>query len=253
MRIEHIDRGFVQYFDNDVIEKIIWVGDYVKVENANQIIIDPKLIMEGKVTEWDKIEYVGTCTIHYHHKPPKEFNHISFDGYNSQYGMPVSTDGSKLFIGSWEKTLNGVKRGLRAYDIESGALLWRLNEGKIRNIFVYSDYLIAIQADVSVFKIDINSGEVLEKIKSGTIEQQFEVVGSPYIFVDSIGGKLSIVDPETMLVIKKYHRQLPGFIKSVHLQDNILTVTVFRVHSNSDGSDSRSETSVVLDPSFSKV
>ena len=223
---------FAQYFDNNVIEKIVCVGEYVKVGTSTF----PNAA--GEIMQADKMKFFGTCTIHFHNKPPKEWSSsfINFDWYNSQYGTPISADGSKLFIGSWEKALDGVKRGLRAYDIESDSLLWRLNEGKIRNIFVYSDYLIATQADASVLKVDINSGEVLGQVRSRAIEHAFDL-GSPYILVDSIGSKLGVVDVEKMEVVKKYDiykskilnpsscRSL--VIQDAQLQDNILTVSGF--------------------------
>ena len=180
--------------------------------------------------------------------------------YSGQYGMPVSEDGSKIFVGFWEKAYEGEKRGLQAYDIESDSLLWRLNEGKIRNLFVYSDYLIATQADASVLKVDINTGEILGQVRSGAIERSFDL-GYPYIMVDSIGNKLGVVDVEKMEVVKKYDKYRSKIlnpsncrslvIQSAQLQDNILTVSGFEGSPPGRYDLDDEPFSRVIDPNFS--
>jgi len=75
MRIERIDGGFVQYYESNVIEKIA---------------------------------FLDTCTIYFHNKPPKELSNVDFGiAYNSQYGIPVSEDGSKYssVVGNGKKDL----------------------------------------------------------------------------------------------------------------------------------------------------
>jgi len=234
MRIEYIDGdtngSFVQYFDNKVIEKIVWLGNYVKVgvsKFTNNI---------GEIIETDIHKNFGTCTVYFHHKPPKELSNVPFDTvYNRQYGMPVSEDGSKLFVGHWQKVRGKVKNGLQAYDIESDSLLWWLNEGKIRQIFLYSNYLIALQVDGAIFKVDIDNGEMLGQIKSGTLEDMFEL-DKPYVLVNAIRGKLCVVDTETMTVVKTYGDPFRSpiinpsnyfslMIWDAVLQDNVLTIS----------------------------
>ena len=253
MRIEYVERGFEQHFDNKVIEKIVYIGDYINVGT------DTFRNNTGELMTVDKQKFVGVCTIHFYHKPPKELRNVNFDsGYNSQYGIPISEDGSKLFVGHWEKTLDGSKRGLEAYDTESGALLWRLHEGKIREIFVYSTYLIALQAGGAVFKAGIDSGEVLGQIKSGTIEQQFEL-DSPYTLVNAIKGKLSVLDTEKMAVLKTYSPKtvnpsncLSALIQNVSLQDDVLTISGIEEYPDGDFSMPEGRAfSRVIDSSFS--
>lgn len=205
MQIERIVGGFIQYFDDPVIERIFC--DYKDYEN-------------------------GICTVYFHDKPPKEL-HIGCSTYNSQYGTPFSNDGSKLFVGAWEKELEGVKKGLRAYDIETGSVLWRLDESRIRHIFVYSSYLITIKALANILKVDINNGSVLGNVKSGTIESIYDL-GFPYILANTISGKLSIVDIEKMQVVKNYKWKELGpsiahgsAILDATLRGNVLYVTVF--------------------------
>jgi len=240
MQIEFVEGGFTQYFDNEVIEKIVCLGDCIQ--------------------EVDKYKFVGTCSIYFHHRPPKELCSMNFNVvYNSQYGMPISEDGSKLFVGHWEKTLDGDKRGLEAYDIESGFLLWRLNEGKIREVFVYSNYLVALQANGAVFKVDIDSGKILAQIKSGTIEQQFDL-GSSYILVEAVRGKLSVIDTEKMAVVKVYgpnvvnpSNYLSVLIQNVILQDDILTVSGLEGYSNDDDFNIFQECPISQEKPFSRV
>jgi hypothetical protein len=105
MQIINIDYGFIQIIENNIIEKIV-------------------------------CQYDGICTIYFYDKPPKKIN-IGCEVYNRQYGISISENGSNLFFGSWGK-------GLLAYDIESGKLLWKSSDRKIRHIFVYTVYLIAL-------------------------------------------------------------------------------------------------------------
>jgi len=184
--------GFVQYFENNVVEKIICFGKDVK-EGTYKYTNNAGIIMEE-----DKIKYFGTLTVHFHNKPKKEMNSIDLcPSHSGRLGMSVSEDGCKLFIGSEEK-----KRGLRAYDIETDSLLWRLGEGKIGNIYVYSTYLVC-NTNRSIIKLDIDNGTVLNLIKSGTIEQIFDL-GYPYVLADTISGKLCVINTESMKIIKNY-------------------------------------------------
>jgi len=259
MKIEYVERGFVQYFDNDVIEKIAYLGDYIKVGTIRG------RDMDDKIVEVDNVKFFGTCTVYFHNKPPKELHNVNFEaGYNSQYGIPVSADGSKLFVGHWRKSRGKVKNGLQAYDVESDSLLWWLNEGKIREIFVYSNYLVALQANGAIFKVDIDSGDVLGQIKSGTIESQFEL-DSPYILVDSIRDQLSVVDTEKMEVVKTYGSIYKSktinpsncysiVIREVVLQDDVLTISGFEGCPDGDYSSlENTDFTRVIDTSFSSM
>jgi len=196
MRIEGIDRGFIHFIENGVVEKVV-------------------------------ATYDGVCVVHFYDKPSKKL-HIENASYDYHYGLPVSADGFTLFYSDWDT-------GLHAYDIMSGTVRWHLKKKKIRGIFVYSDYLIALQAYTSVLKIDIASGEVLDEIKSGTLEKQFDLNGV-HILVHSIRGKLSVLDPETMAIVKSYGSiykskiinpldSLSVMLLSAVLQDNTLTLT----------------------------
>jgi|GEM_PF-2093005 len=192
MRIKYIDGGFIEIIENGIVEKVI-------------------------------CDYDGVCTVYFYDKPPKELN-VGCSSYNRQFGMPVSDDGCKLFVSSWEK-------GLFAYDIMSGSVLWQLKDKKITSIVVHPTYVVTRKDETSIIKLDIESGKVLAEIKSGTIVSQFDLGGS-YILVNSIKGKLSVVDTEKMLIIKKYSPKvvnpsncLSMLIQNAVLKGNVLIVS----------------------------
>ena len=212
MRIEDIEYGFIEIIDNKIIEKIV-------------------------------CNYDGICTVYFYDRPPQKMN-IGCSSYNSDYGIPVSEDGRILFIGSWEKGLGGNKKGLCAYDIESGSLLWNSPDGKIRSIFVYSAYVIALKANGAVFKYNIDNGAKTGEIKSNSIEYMYDL-GFPYIYVDAVKGKQCIVDVEKMLVVKKYSGKavnpsncLSVLIQDVVLRDNVLTISGMEEYPDMDYSKS---------------
>ena len=100
----------------------------------------------------------------------------------------------------------------------------------MRNIFVYDDYLVFLNSYDSVYKIDISNGEMLGQIKNSAAERIFDL-GTPYILVDAPVGKLSIIDTEKMLVVKKYGAKITNplncgsfIITDAALQDNTLTI-----------------------------
>ena len=161
MRIENINYGFLEVIEKSGIEKII-------------------------------CKYDGICTVYFYDRPPRQIN-IGCSSFNAQYGIPISEDGEKLFVGSWEL-------GLCAYDILSGTLLWKYKPGKIRNILVYSNFLIVSRAHSSVVKLDIETGKQLSEIRSGSLERIFKLDAS-FIFADTMSGKHSIIDVEKMAEI----------------------------------------------------
>jgi hypothetical protein len=211
VRIEPTNNGFVEAIENGVVEKVVCNYE------------------------------TGTCRVFFYDRPIKELN-VGCSSYHFQYGMPVSEDGSKLFVGNWEKESGGLDKGLHAFDITSGVLLWRLTEGKIRNIFVYPKYVIALKALTSVYKLDIDSGKVLGQIRSGTIEQIF-YLSFPYVLIDSIKGNLSVLDVESMSIVKNYgsvyrskkinpSNSLSVVIRDAKLKDGTLTVYGFESDPN---------------------
>ena len=138
----------------------------------------------------------GNCKVVFNDKSNQTFQ-TECSVYNIQYGIPVSDDEKQLFVGSWEK-------GLFAYEIHSGSLLWWCRSKRIRELFLFDDYIIAVKANEAILKIDIKTGEILDRIKSRTIESAFYLSGN-CIAVDRIKGFISIVN--TAALKEMFHFQ----------------------------------------------
>ena len=240
MRIEYIDGGFVHYLDNQVIEKIVCTGETVKIGTK---VIE---LTNGKRLESDVTEFHGNCTIYFYNKPPKQLK-IDFSAmYHSGHAISVSEDGSKMFVVPWENVIDGKRVGLWAYDIDTGTLLWSFPKGNVGSISVYDDDIVILGGGLaprmSIFKLDINTGEVLGELKSGTLETLFELSGS-YLLANSFRGKLSVVDVESMSVVKNYGSIFKSkvinplncysvVVTEATVQDNILVISGFENHQN---------------------
>ena len=192
----------------------------MKIENTTSGFVET---IEKAGIERIECNYNGICTVHFYDRQPRALS-VGCSFFNSQYGIPVSQDGTRLFVGSWEA-------GLCAYDIFSGTLIWRHKPGKIRNILVYPSFLIVSRAYTSIVKIDIQTGKVLAEIRSGTLEHIFDL-GAPYIFADTISGKHCIIDTEKMIVVKKYASKVVNpsdclslIVRNAVLQDNVITIS----------------------------
>ena len=201
MRIELIDHGFIQYLNHEHIEKVLCKN------------------------------YEG-CTVYYYNKPPK-FLPVECTVYNDTLGFPVSEDGTMLFTTSWEN-------GLTAYYIADGSVVWRYKRTRMKDIFTYPSYVIASRYGKSIIKYDLNTGEILAEMNSSTITKAWELP-SPYILVEMIRGKLSVVNTETMTVVKAYKENtinpnhcLSLLIQGCQLKDNALWIYGIERYANYD-------------------
>ena len=196
MHITYIEGGFVEIINNGIVEKI--VCEYGDGQN-------------------------GSCTVFFCNKSSKIIN-TKCSSYNLQYSIPLSFDSKKIFVGSWES-------GLYAYDIYTGDLVWRYRRGKIQDIFVREKYIIASRAHTAIVKIDVDTGEVLAEIKSGSLEKIF-CLDDTCIFADTVSGKYCVVDTDRMIIAKKYplsvvnpNKCLSLLIQSTVLKDNRITIS----------------------------
>ena len=213
MRIEFFENGFTQHLNHKHVEKILCKYD------------------EG-------------CTVYYYNEPPK-FLAVECEVYNRRLGFPVSEDGTMLFTTSWEN-------GLTAYRIADGSIVWRYKRTRMKNIFTYPSYVIASRYGKSIIKYDLNTGEILGEINSGTIEDVWKLT-SPYILVEMIRGKLSVVNTETMTVVKVYKQDvinpnhcLAQIILGYQLKDNVLSIYGSEEYPNYDDT-------IVGDISYNRV
>ena len=192
MKIELIEKGFVEFPENGTIEKII-------------------------------CKYDGMCTVYDSAGLSRSLS-VECSSYNSQMGFPVSCDGRMLFTSSWEN-------GLTAYDISSGNVIWRFKRSRITKMIPYNQYIVAERYGKSIIKFDIQTGEVLSEIKSGTVGHKMWELPSPYILVDRIRGKLIVVDTEDMTVKKAYKENIVDpnqclslLIQGRRFQDGVLSI-----------------------------
>jgi len=129
--------------------------------------------------------------------------------------------------------MGGLEKGLTAFDIDNGAVLWRLNEGKIRNIFVFHNYLIVFKAYAALLKVDPVSGVVINQLRSTAMERVIDL-SCPYVYVDTISGSHCVVDTEQMKISKKYNMKtvnpsncLSFVVQSASLHNGVLEISGF--------------------------
>ena len=200
MKYEYLDDGFIEYPENEFIEKIRFIYDL-----------------------YDNDTHKGLCTVYYYHEPPRTLS-IECTIYNRLLGYPVTEDGKTIFVSSWEN-------GLTAYDITNNNILWRFKTTRIKKVTVYSDYVVAVKFGAAILKLDLYTGEVLDQMKSSTIEISWELQ-SPYILVDTFRGKLSIIDTKKMSVAKAYKEKTINpnnccslLIQKVNANNNALIIS----------------------------
>jgi hypothetical protein len=104
--------------------------------------------------------------------------------------------------------------------------------------------LIALKAYGAISKYDINDGSNIGEIKSGSVSSMYDL-GFPYLYVNAIKGKQSIIDVEKMVVAKNYSEKifnpfncLSVLIQDVALQNNVLTISGIEEYPNKDYSKS---------------
>ena len=90
--------------------------------------------------------------------------------YTSQYGVPLSADGSVMYVSDWY-------HGLTAYDTRSGNQLWRIKKSHIRMTQLFSDFGVTVQYGKALIQFDCKSGEILNTIDSRQIEDMFYLSG----------------------------------------------------------------------------
>lgn len=140
--------------------------------------------------------YTGKYKIAFQNGTEKEHT-FDFDAtYLSQFDVPISSDGRLLFISNWYN-------GLSAIDTKTGEQIWHYKATRIYTVFAFPTFILAEKMNKALIKFDIRTGEVMNEIKSGTIESLYYLADNE-VLVDSIRGKLSVVDPATLCIIKSY-------------------------------------------------
>lgn len=157
--------------------------------------------------------------------------------YLSQFGAPLSEDGRTLLISDWEK-------GLMAYDIEVGSLRWQFKSPRIAKTLVYKSFVIAVKRYDSLIMFDIETGDILKRLKSSSIEAMFSLT-EKMVLVNSLRGKVSVVDISTLEIVKTFSPKeinpndcLSLIINDVYLQDGNIILCGFEGCAHRNPSDS---------------
>ena len=145
--------------------------------------------------------------------------------YQAQFGIPFSPDGKLMFYYTWEN-------GVEAISLETGKAVWRVHARHAGRISVYESYLIVIQQGIAVLKVDLATGQLLARIGCD-VHRRFDLTG-PYQLIDSIRGRVSVLDTRDMSVRKKYPaerinpKHLPTcIIREAELTGTVLTISGF--------------------------
>lgn len=179
-----------------------------------------------------KIECVfpERCVINFCDGSSNSF-YMKSDIYNRLYGIPASKDGALIFKSEWDN-------GIYAVSTKNGEIIWHFKKKRITRIFVYQTYIVALQQNKAVIKIDVLSGKELAEIKSPSIEDAFQLF-EPYVLVDRIKGYLCILDTNSMIVTKRYHKAtynpeacLSVVIKDAYVKDGLVYIEGFEEYPN---------------------
>lgn len=114
--------------------------------------------------------------------------------YTRQYGVPLSADGTMMYVCDWFK-------GLTAYDTRSGNEMWRIKRPHIRMTQIFSDYGVTTQYGKGLIQFDLKTGEIRNTIENRQIENMYYLKGE-LVLVDKFKGSVCVVDCRTMSALK---------------------------------------------------
>lgn len=191
MKIQKHNGYFEEYFDSKIISKVVCAYD-------------------------------GLCSVYFCDGRICTFATVA-SGYNSQYGIPVSLDGKTLFVSSWET-------GVHAYNIDTGKEIWHFKSTRIMSVYASEAYVVAVRYGEAVLKLDIADGAKVGELRSGTIEASYEL-DFLHILVNTYRGKLSVIDMDSLSVVRQYpdslinpYKAISFMIREVFLDRNKLTI-----------------------------
>lgn len=196
------------------------------------------IIPDSPSVDHVRLEYdTGRCTIRFCDGSESSFARDWESYHVFTYGLSFTDDGSILFTGDWEK-------GLYAVDPRSGETLWRYRPAKIRKIFVFPEYLLALRHGASVIKLDVRTGQLLGELTGRSLVGCWRLDGR-HLLLDSKGGKLCVLDAETMAIVGTYRRSgaktlvdpnncLSLVIRQAWLAEGRLMISGFEEYPNRD-------------------
>ncbi len=119
--------------------------------------------------------------------------------FNRQIGTPISSDGQKMFLNIWEK-------GIICYDLMTMSVVWKLRKPHTMHIIVFDDYITVDKNGGYIIKIDMESGKIIDEIKSSTIIQHSRVSKNE-VLAYYIKKTLAIIDTRDMSIVKLFERE----------------------------------------------
>ena len=153
--------------------------------------------------------------------------------YLSQYGIPLSEDGTRMYLSGWERGT-----GLNAYNTLTGELIWRMKTSKIRSVFVFHDYGVALRYADALLKFDLITGELLDSMKSTSITEMYLLINE-IVLVDRFKRNLSIIDLREFRIKQRIPEKyvnpndcLSCVIVNAEINDNELLLSGFEQHPN---------------------
>ena len=184
------------------------------------------------------LEYdTGRCTVFFSDGRTSSFIRTWENYHVYMYGLHFSDDGKIMFTGDWRK-------GLFAIDPHNGETIWHYRPPRIRAIFAFPGYLIALRDGRSVIKLDVRTGELLGEITGRSLVSCWLLDGR-HVLLDSKGGKLCVVDTESMETVKRYgisgmhssvnpNNCLSLVIRDARLEEGKLIICGFEEYPNRD-------------------
>lgn len=147
------------------------------------------------------IDFSGYCKIYdKQEEVSPQFQTVASVVFNQQYGIPLSLDGTKMYVGNWEK-------GLFCYETSGGKLLWKKGPGRVRTILIKDSYLIVEMGGRGIYKRDSNTGELLSEYKISFCDEML-YLGNDSILVDPRKGYYRVLKIPELELIHQIHWSL---------------------------------------------
>jgi len=175
--------------------------------------------------------YGGTCEIRYQDGSAAVLS-VPTSPYNSQYGVPVSSDGSMLFVADWDA-------GVSTYAVMSGRKIWSVSEKRIRNIDVFNGYIVMVKYNAALLKADELTGKQITQLK-GRFSHSFRIDDS-HLLLETNSGTLCLVNTDELTIVKRYLQRvcnpekfLSWCIQGAFVKDGKLSIYGFEQYPQGD-------------------
>ncbi len=148
--------------------------------------------------------------------------------YVGQYSIPLTEDGKTMYIGGWYQ-----KDGLQARDTMTGKLVWKMKTSRIRNVYIFHDYGIALREGDALIRFDPQTGDVKESLKGSGIDQMF-LLRNEEALVFRYKRMISIIDLSTFQIIRRIPDKLANpydclsyVVQDARMEGDLILLTGF--------------------------